>query len=294
MVLFGKKNVKDSNCIVVGIGATSIYFHSGKKDSEFIVKQVSDASEYSKVIGEVFTTLGVTKKTKIKVVLLKGLYNGIQIDKPKTPEEEMAGAVQWAIKDYVQDSVTNYAIDYIDMPKSPSYPNDKIMVVSAQKRIVKGIIDAVVPLAELVEIAVEEVALADLFNVDDEQAHLILFQPEGYDLNLITIWHSRLFFSRSLRGFKDLYKYQKGSIDNDLFDNLSLELQRSLDYMVAQLKLPNPKLLTIALDCPDREAISDYLATTYSFTTNVISKEVGKNSVIYLSLVALAKAESKA
>ena len=237
--MFGKKKVKDSDCIVVGFAPTAVYFYSKQKDHEFTVKQVSDITEYAKVVSEVFTELNVTKKTPVRALLLRGQYTNIQIDKPKTPEEEMAGAVQWAIKDYVQDTVTNFAVDYVDMPKSPSYPNDKI-------------------------------------------------------LNLITIWHSRLFFTRSLRGFKDLYKYQKGSIDNDLFDNLSLELQRSLDYMVAQLKLPAPKLLTIALDCPDRESIADYLTNTYSFQTNVISEEVGKNSVIYLSLVALAKAGKKA
>lgn len=292
--MFGKKKVKDSDCIVVGFAPTAVYFYSKQKDHEFTVKQVSDISEYAKVVSEVFTELHVTKKTPVRALLLRGQYTNIQIDKPKTPEEEMAGAVQWAIKDYVQDTVTNFAVDYVDMPKSPSYPNDKILVVSAQKRIVKAIIDAVTEHAALSDISVEEISLADLFDENDEQAHIILFQPEGYDLNLITIWHSRLFFTRSLRGFKDLYKYQKGSIDNDMFDNLSLELQRSLDYMVAQLKLPAPKLLTIALDCPDRESIADYLTNTYSFQTNVISEEVGKNSVIYLSLVALAKAGKKA
>ena len=271
--MFGKKKVKDSDCIVVGFA----YFYSKQKDHEFTVKQVSDITEYAKVVSEVFTELNVTKKTPVRALLLRGQYTNIQIDKPKTPEEEMAGAVQWAIKDYVQDTVTNFAVD-----------------VSAQKRIVKAIIDAVTEHAALSDISVEEISLADLFDENDEQAHIILFQPEGYDLNLITIWHSRLFFTRSLRGFKDLYKYQKGSIDNDMFDNLSLELQRSLDYMVAQLKLPAPKLLTIALDCPDRESIADYLTNTYSFQTNVISEEVGKNSVIYLSLVALAKAGKKA
>lgn len=285
---FGKKNVKDSNYVVVGFGATSVYFYTQKKDQEFIEKQVADATEYAKVVEDVFTSLNLSPRTKVKAVLLKGLYSPIQIDKPKAPDEELAGAVQWAIKDYVQDTVTNFAIDYIDMPKSPSYPNDKILVISAQKRIVKYVIDAIAPRANLLEISVEEVALADLYTEEDEQAHLILFQPNGYDLNLITIWHSRLFFSRSLRGFKDLYKYQKGSLDSEMFDSLSLELQRSLDYMVAQLKLPNPKLLTIALDCPDRDAIADYLATTYAFKTNLVTDLVGKNSVIYLSTVALS------
>ena len=57
MRMFGKKKVKDSDCIVVGFAPTAVYFYSKQKDHEFTVKQVSDITEYAKVVSEVFTEL---------------------------------------------------------------------------------------------------------------------------------------------------------------------------------------------------------------------------------------------
>ncbi|MBQ8707346.1 MAG: hypothetical protein IJ523_04610 [Succinivibrionaceae bacterium] len=287
--MFGlfKKTAKKSGGLVVGIAPSAVYFvNKGSKDV-FVRRDAPDSSDRLKVISDYLTESGASKSLKVTVVLLKGLYNVIQVDKPKVPDEELGSAIPWAIKDFVQDQVSNLAVDYIDMPKSPSYPNDKIMVVSVQKNLVKSMIDAIGTVAVLDTITAEEVVLADLYDPEDEQPHLMLFQPSGYELTLVAIWHSRLYLTRTLRGYSDLPRYLPGAISNDVLDNMSLEMQRSIDYMVAQLKMPPPKMLTIALDCQDNQHIADYLSQTFSFNVNVIKEEIGSQSMAFLPLVAV-------
>lgn len=287
--MFGllKKSAKKGNGIAIGVGPTVVYFVNKNAKEIFVRKDAPDNTERLKVISDYLDSVGATRSLRVTIVLLKGLYNVIQIDKPKVPDEEQASAIPWAIKDFVQDQVSNLAVDYIDMPKSPSYPNDKIMVVSVVKSLIKSLITLVESSATLDLITAEEVTLADLYSAEDEHPHLMLFQPNGYELTLVAIWHSRLFLTRTLRGYSDLPRYLPGAVSSEILDNMSLEMQRSIDYMVAQLKLPSPKLLTLALDCQDSQSIADYMSQTFSFTVNVIGEEVGKQSVAYLPLVAV-------
>lgn len=294
MAIFGKKKNNNKNFVVIGISATNVFLVANDEKSKsdtlgllFESRSAMDNSEKEKVIVELLTVAKVTKKTNVKVLLYKDLYNSIQIDKPNAPEEEISGAIQWAIKDFVQESVNNLAIDYIDMPKSPSYPNDKVLVVSVPKTLVKMIAKSVTQMAILDSITVEELAFAELYDENDEDPHLVLFQPNGSELMLITILKSRLFFSRVLRGFKDLGKYQKGSLDNEFLDNMSLDVQRSIDYIVGQLKLPTPKKLTLILDCPDVEKIADYMKTSFFLDVDNINEEIKHNSVVYAPLFAI-------
>jgi MSHA biogenesis protein MshI len=287
--MFGllKKSAKKGSGIAIGVGPSAVYFVNKNSKEGFVRKDALDNTERLKVISDYLSEIGASRSLRVSLVLLKGLYNVIQIDKPKVPDEELPSAIPWAIKDFVQDQVSNLAVDYIDMPKSPSYPNDKIMVVSAVKSLIRSLISTVEAQAVLDIITAEEITLADLYNADDEHPHLMLFQPNGYELSLVAIWHSRIFLTRTLRGYSDLPRYLPGAVSTEILDNMSLEMQRSIDYMVAQLKLPSPKLLTIALDCQDNQSIADYLSQTFSFTVNVIGEETGKQSMAYLPLVAV-------
>ncbi len=294
MLNFFKKSAKKSSGLAIGIGPTGVFFVNNSAKEKFVHKDAPDNAERLKVISEYLTNIGASRSTQVSVILLKGVYNVIQIDKPKVPDEELAAAIPWAIKDFVQEQVSNLAVDYIDMPKSPTYPNDKIMVVSSPKSVVKSIIDTISELATVALIDVEEVSLADLYDAEDEHPHLMLFLPNGYELSLIAIWHSRLYLARTLRGYSDLPRYLPGAISTDLLDNMSLEMQRSIDYMVAQLKMPSPKLLTLAIDCQDNQNIADYLSQTFSFNVNVISEEIEKQTVAYLPLVAVLNRKEQA
>lgn len=289
---FFRRSAKKAGGVAVGIGPSAVYFvNTGAADPKdrFVRKDAPDSAERLRAVGSYLSSLGAPRSLKVRVVLLKGMYNAIQIDKPKVPEEELGSAIPWAIKDFVQDQVSNLAVDYADMPKSPSYPNDKIMAVTAPKSFIRSLVEEVGRTSTLETIAAEELSLADLYDEADEHPHLMLFQPGGYELSLMAFWHSRLYLTRNLRGYSDLPRYLPGAISTDVLDNMSLEMQRSIDYTVAQLKMPSPKLLTLALDCQDSQSIADYLSQTFSFTVNVIREETGGQTMAFLPLAAVLR-----
>lgn len=292
--LFGSKKISEK--VIIGVGPSFVLFVSNLGKQRFVKKDVVDNSDRANAIKTYISEVALGKKIDVSVVFLNGMYREIQIDKPKVSEEELLGAIPWAIKDFVQESVNNLAIDYIDMPKSPTYPNDKIMAVAVNKELLKSIIDSIKGLGTISVITSENIAMIDLIsNTDEDKPHLVLFQPNGYELSLLVVWHSRLFMIRNIRGFSDLPKYLLGALPVDVLDGLSLELQRSIDFMVSQLKIPQPQFLTVAIDSQERAKITDYLTQTFSLSANASIDNDISVSASFLPLVALLnkKDESK-
>ncbi len=295
--LFGSK--KHSDKVILGIGPTSVLFVSSTNEDNFVKKDATENSDREAVIREYLQGSGLGNKARVSVVFLNGLYREIQIDKPAVPEQELAGAIPWAIKDFVQEAVNNLAVDYIDMPKAPTYPNDKIMAVAVSKDLIQSVVNAVTSSSANIDmITSENIALTELFthdSEDDDKPHLVLFQPEGYELTFLVIWHARLYMVRNIRGFSDLPKYLSGALPMDILESLSLELQRSLDFVVSQLRIPHPHYLTVAIDSQEREKISEYLTQTFMLNPYAEIEKYLSKKITYLSLEGLLnrKDESK-
>lgn len=285
MFSFGKSS-GSAVAMVLGIGGSKIYLATKIKGKEFLQAAAMNSEERYDAVRKLLAEAGANSRTGVAVVLLKGMFTPVQIDKPKVPEAEVGKAITFAIKDFVQDNVSNLVADYVDMPKSPSYPNDKILVVAAAKTFLKGLCDVLNPMVKITSITCEEVAIAERFDANDEQVSLVLYQPEGNELNMLVYRKSSLFFSRTLRGFINLPKYLPGSLDSDTLDSLSLELQRSIDFLVSQIKITQPKKLTLALDCQDVPAIKQYLESTFGFEISDASSETGGH-ISFLPLMAV-------
>ena len=107
----------------------------------FTSRAINGPHDWPKAMGELFAQHGLAK-SKVRVALAASLYQQIQIDKPAVPDAEMAGALPWAIKDFVNEPVLQLAMDYVDLPTPPA-GRPRINVICVPKSRVQQLADAV-------------------------------------------------------------------------------------------------------------------------------------------------------
>ncbi len=172
---------------------------------------------------------------RLAVILGAGRYQLLLTDKPNVPESDMADAIKWSIKDMVSEPVTSLQIDYFEPPQSGS---NKITVVSVTRGALVDFVRAVDEAkCEVAGIGIEELVTARLFSAET-QARMVVSHVPGNELLLTVIKGGELWMQRRVRGFSELNQIAEQDLAFGAADNLSLELQRSMDYFESQLRQP--------------------------------------------------------
>ncbi|KUE80682.1 MSHA biogenesis protein MshI [Aeromonas schubertii] len=221
---------------------------------------------------------------KVHLVLCSEHYQQAQIDKPAVPDGELAGALPWAIKDFVTEPVMQLSLDYVDLPTPPA-GRPRINVIAVAKSRVQQLADAVNQVARLESITTDELSLTALFE-EDGAVRLLLWQPAGQELQLLVFHRGGLCFSRVLRGFKGLASAPLEPLE---LDSLTLEIQRSLDYLQGQLKLPECATLQLALTSPGLGALVGHLEQSFGFAVSAMANKAILNGIDYLPAYAVAR-----
>lgn len=206
----------------------------------------NDVSELVKMLSEMVVKHNLHAAT-CHVVLSNQLYQLLQIDKPNVPDDEIASSLPFIAKEFIHEAIDSVVFDYFSVPNQ-----NKINLVYCPKSLVELIVAAIQQAKlELITIGIEELATANLFNTaaDEERksTQMLISQQDHQEINLTIIHDNQLYFSRRLRGFSRLRDLQEDQLDTSLLDNFSLEIQRSADFVVSQLKLPEVKAINLAL-----------------------------------------------
>ncbi|POG23627.1 MSHA biogenesis protein MshI [Aeromonas bestiarum] len=249
----------------------------------FATRAINGPQEWSLAMSELFSRHGLAK-SKVRVALAASLYQQVQIDKPAVPEAEMAGALPWAVKDYVNEPVLQLAMDYVDLPTPPA-GRPRISVICVPKARVQQLADAVNGIASLDAIVSDELAMTALYEADNT-VRMLLWQPRGQDLQLLVFHQGGLCFSRQLRGFTALTGEHEP--DSMLLDSLALEIQRSLDYLVGQLKLPELGQMQLAIASSFIGTLVRHMEQTFGFAVSAMANKAILSGVEYLSAYAAA------
>ncbi|BEE16051.1 MSHA biogenesis protein MshI [Aeromonas enteropelogenes] len=253
----------------------------------FATRTINGPHEWGQAVNELFSRHGLAK-SKVRVALAASLYQQIQIDKPAVPEAEMAGALPWAIKDYVSEPVLQLAMDYVDLPTPPA-GQPRINVICLPKSRVQQVAEAINGIATLDAIVSDELALASLYEAD-KAVRMLLWQPRGQDLQLLVFHQGGLCFSRQLRGFGALTGEQEEP-DALLLDTLALEIQRSLDYLTGQLKLPELGQMQLAIASSFIGTLVRHMEQTFGMAVSAMANKAVLAGVEYLSAYAAAIGE---
>lgn len=253
----------------------------------FTSRAINGPHEWSQAMAELLGQHGLAK-SKVRVALAASLYQQIQIDKPAVPDAEMAGALPWAIKDFVNEPVLQLAMDYVDLPTPPA-GRPRINVICVPRSRVQQLADAVNGVASLEAIVSDELAMTALYEAD-QAVRMLLWQPRAQELQLLVFHRGGLCFSRQLRGFGSLTGAQEP--DGSLLDGLALEIQRSLDYLAGQLKLPEPAQLQLAIASPAMGLLVRHLEQAFGFPVSAMANKAVLAGVEYLSAYGAALGRS--
>lgn len=229
---------------------------------------LNDISELVKTLDELVSKHHLQAST-CHVVLSNQLYQLLQIDKPSVPDNEIANSLPFVAKEFINEAIDTVVFDYFSVPNQ-----NKINLIYCSKSVVELIVVAMQQAnLALMSIGIEELATANLFHTaadaSQKSTQMLISQQDHQEINLTIIHDNQLYFSRRLRGFSRLRDLQENQLDSPLLDNFSLEIQRSADFVVSQLKLPEVKEINLAL--PSTILVPLIARLQLNFTTPVIA-----------------------
>lgn len=195
--------------------------------------------------------------TKCSVALSISKYQLLQLDRPAVEDTELISALQWSVKEQLF-SEFELAIDYFEPPVLASNVK-KINVVAISENDIIGIRNGILKAGlNLDTIGVEELAICNLVEFS-EDAVIILKQEDGGQLGLSIVKRNQLFFSRRLRGYESLENLSREELQMGVVDNLSLEIQRSMDYFESQMRQAPVKKVYLSLDTIHQKALEEMI-----------------------------------
>lgn len=197
------------------------------------------------------------RNARCQLVLASGSYELIAIDKPPVTDDELAGALPWAVRELTRRPTARLVTDYLQLASQPAGV-DKIHVVCSDLDLLQPLVAAIHAAgAELVGISIEELAVVRLLS--DTAATALLFQVAGDELLLVIARDGQLHVTRRLRRYQQLAQQSLDSHGPELVDGLAVELQRSMDYFELQLRQPPVKRVVLALPVDEPALLAEML-----------------------------------
>ncbi|MCG8610590.1 MAG: biogenesis protein MshI [Pseudomonadales bacterium] len=184
------------------------------------------------------------------LVLPTSNYQTFQVEKPAVEEAEMAEAVRWKLNDLIDYPIDDAVSDVFEFPSDAGRSRGKMInVVSARKVVLSDQIKLIQDAGlELHCIDITELALRNICNffVVDEQTLGFMYLRPGFGI-IIFVKGDHLYLSRKI----DVNEAALNSPDTQeaALGQLSLEIQRSMDFFESQLgQIPPKRLLLIGPD----------------------------------------------
>lgn len=196
---------------------------------------------------------------KIQIVLAADFYQLLLVDKPNVQDDELNAALLWSVKDIVSQAVTDIHLDYFESSKQTT---NKVNVVVTEKSLLSALLLAAKSAGlHTVGVSIEEMAMSNLFN--DNQARLVLSHREGQELLLTVVRDGEVFMQRRVRGFLQIDKVSAEDLAYGVADNLSLEIQRSMDYFESQLREAPVSSIELVMD-GEREQLATLISANFN------------------------------
>lgn len=220
----------------------------------------------------------------LQIVLGSGRYQLLVADKPNVDSDELSQALLWSIKDMVTIPVPQIHLDYFESP----LPSNKLSVVVVDKDKLRAMVQAISEHGlSVLGISIEELAMTNLFD-QDNQARLVVSHHSGQELLLTVVKQGQLYMQRRVRGFSGLDKAEVDELNYGLADNLSLEIQRSMDYFESQLRQPPVASIELFADGAV-DALAKLVSANFNQAVNVVNKRAVGASMAGLAFSELSR-----
>jgi len=170
------------------------------------------------------------------------------LDAPNVPDAELKSAVRWKLKDFLDYPVESATVDVLQIPADAGPPTRgrSVYAVSAPNAVIEArmklFAQAKIPLRviEIPEMAQRN--LAALLETDQRALAVLSFGDEGGLLTFSA--RGELYLSRRIEVSLEQLAHAAGALRGQMFERITLELQRSLDHFDRQFSnVPVARLL---------------------------------------------------
>lgn len=195
--------------------------------------------EYPSLVKKFIEELGLHGKTCV-LVIPSAQYAAYMMEPPEVDDKEMKQALAWQVKDYLDYPVENASIDYIDLPTISG--KRLVYAVAANKRFVEKQVAWLNLMGLEVEaVNIGEFALRNIASLLPENKKGLLFiHPAMVHSKIILVKDTLLYLLRDARVDLKSIVNEGYDIDDEvlvqMLEELSLEVQRTLDYSVTRLQ----------------------------------------------------------
>ncbi|MFT5235372.1 MAG: MSHA biogenesis protein MshI [Shewanella sp.] len=207
--------------------------------------------------------------SQLQITLSASFYQLILVDKPNVEPEEMNQALLWSVKDMISQSVSDVHIDYFEPPQQNSAKLN--VVIIDKKKATAMVLAAKEHEMQVVGINIEEMAVTNLF-LETPQAKLILSHLAGEEILLTVVKQGELYMQRRVRGFNQIDTVSAEELSFGMADNLSLELQRSMDYFESQLRQAPVSSIELLIN-GQTEKLAELVGVNFNQEVNAIAVE---------------------
>lgn len=207
------------------------------------------------------------------LVMPAGNYQLILGEAPKVPQEELAEALRWRVKDLVQFPIAEAVIDGFFLPEDSARGGNRMAyaVVAQHKQVEAQVNLARASGLELKNIDISELTLRNLAETccDTKRGVAIVkLQQGGGSLQIIR--DGNLYLSRQFS-----LAYNAGLLDDLPGDSLVLELQRSLDYFERQMRQVPPSHVYLCGENVTADKITPEIRNSVAVSINLLNLENG-------------------
>jgi len=195
-----------------------------------------------------------------------------QIEKPQVEESELLQALTWRIKDLVSYDVDQAVVDIYPMPVSSKNNTQQVSVVSASEATVRSYVDRIKSSGlSLVAIDIHDLARKNLATIQQGEGKTQAILSLADNVGELSIFHDTdLYVSRGFKiGVNQLQL--ASSEDQSVYDNLLLEIQRSMDYHESYYGQGSVSSMNIFPRNPLTEKMALYLQNLTSFDIDFIA-----------------------
>lgn len=204
-----------------------------------------------------------------QVVLAPSLYQLVLMDALEVPVDEMAKALRWQLKGLIDYPLNDIAVDaFIVPPHGGGKKRKKVFVAATlQSALLNKITFFENSLLKVIGVSIAELAISHLLNQGtlSTDSPVIVISYDNELCHLYLFYQGELYLFRGLSISKSIMS-PNSSANQDML----LEIQRSIDYCLMELKLPEPNHIIFTPSFYDAKDLFTYLQGEINKTVHVL------------------------
>lgn len=195
---------------------------------------------------------------KCRLVLTPNQYQLVMMDALDVPEIEMAKALKWRLKGLIEYPLNDIALDAFLVPPHGVAKQQKKAFVTvtplSKLRAKLALFEAAY--IDIAEVGITELALGNICSLIpvNHDAPIIVISLETKNAQLHIFYHHQLYLVRTLQ-----LPIHLAEDNPDYHHHMLLEIQRSIDYCLVTLKIPEPQCMFFTPGFDQAKYLLDYL-----------------------------------